>query len=159
MSQIYVPATASSPSVPTRFTADDGSFAVPTLNNVNVFTPGNGIHGIKTTASGSTITISLTDVIVSYVNVTGPTTYVVLPTDYFISCGTVAGPCTIQLPNNPTQYQQFVIKDRTGSAFITKVIVTTVGGVVTIDGNTSYTFTDDYESIQVIFNGTSYETF
>lgn len=85
--------------------------------------------------------------------------YTVTATDEFISCDASAGVISIRLPNAPTTYRQFVIKDRTGSASTNHISVTTVGGVVTIDGATTYTLAGNYGSIQLLFNGTSYEVF
>ena len=154
MSQIYVPTTTLTPSIPTSFVTNSGT-ATPSANVINVL----GTGGATTSGAGNTITVVVSSIPNAYVNVTGPTSYNVLSTDYFISCSSFAGICTIRLPNSPTLNQVFVIKDRTGSPNPTKVVLTTVGGVVLIDGNTSYTFTDDYESVQVLYNGTSYETF
>jgi len=85
--------------------------------------------------------------------------YTVLSTDYFISCNSGGGVMTVRLPNSPTLYHTFVIKDRTGTADTQNITVTTVGGVVTIDGSTSYVMDEEYESIEVLWNGTSYEIF
>lgn len=94
--------------------------------------------------------------LVSYTNVsTSP--YVVLSTDQYLSVDTSALAITIQLPNSPTQYRTFTIKDRTGAAFTRNITVTTVGGVVLIDGSASFIMNINYESIALIFNGTSYE--
>lgn len=156
MSQIYKSSASGPvpPAVATSYVTDSG-VAVPALNILNVL----GSPGVSTSGAGNTITITMTEVIPSYVNVTGPAVYVVTATDYFISCDSTAGVITIQLPNSPTQYDRFVVKDRTGTAFTNNITVTTVGGVVLIDGSTSYVFDEPYESIEVLFNGTSYEIF
>lgn len=105
--------------------------------------------------SGLPITVSS-----NYTDVTtAMSPYVVTATDYFISVDSTAGPVIIQLPNTTVSYREFVIKDRTGQADTNNITVTTVGGAVTIDGTTSWVFTDNYESLEMLFNGTSYETF
>lgn len=85
--------------------------------------------------------------------------YVVTATDEFISCDAAAGTITIQLPNAPTVYREFIIKDRTGHASTNHISITTVGGVVTVDTQTTYTLAGNFGSIQLLFNGTSYEVF
>lgn len=66
MSQFYQGVVAGSlpPSVPTTFTADDTTTATPVANNLNVFSNDittNNNNGVQTTASGSTLTIQLTN--------------------------------------------------------------------------------------------------
>lgn len=143
------------PSVATSYVCDTG-VAVPAANVLNVL----GSDGIDTAGSGNTITISVDEIAPSYVNVTNAMSpYVVTADDYYISCDSSSGAIQINLPNAPTNYRQFIVKDRTGDASSSNITVTTVGGVVLIDGATSQVFTDDYESIEMIFNGTSYEIF
>lgn len=52
MSQIYKSATGSSPAIPTQFTADDSTVAVPVGNNLNLLsrdTEEDNLNGIQTT--------------------------------------------------------------------------------------------------------------
>jgi hypothetical protein len=85
--------------------------------------------------------------------------YTVLATDDYISADPTAGTITILLPNAPTLYRQFIIKDRTGKASTNNISITTVGGVVTIDGQTTYTLAGNYGAVQLLWNGTSYEVY
>jgi hypothetical protein len=68
MSQFFVDANVAPPplppTVPTQFTADDATVAVPAANNLNLFTndsTANNANGIQTTAAGSTVTTLLTN--------------------------------------------------------------------------------------------------
>ncbi len=98
--------------------------------------------------------------IFNYVQIsTANSPYTVLSTDDFISCNSTAGAITVRLPNAPAASKQFIIKDRVGIASTNHINVTTVGGVVLIDGLTSYPISGNFGSIQLIFNGTSYEVF
>jgi hypothetical protein len=85
--------------------------------------------------------------------------YTVLTTDEYISADPSSGTISILLPNSPTLYRQFVIKDRTGNASTNHISVTTVGGAVTIDGQTTYTMSSNFTAIQLLWNGTSYEVY
>lgn len=86
-------------------------------------------------------------------------TYVVTATDYYISCDPTANTITVQLPNAPTQFREFVIKDRTGEASTHNIFITTVGGLINIDGNPIYTLAGNFSSVQLLFNGVSFEIF
>jgi hypothetical protein len=85
--------------------------------------------------------------------------YTATATDYYISADPTAGTITIDLPNAPTLYREFIIKDRTGKASTNNISVTTSGGTVTIDGQTTYTMASNYSAIQLLFNGSGYEIY
>lgn len=89
------------------------------------------------------------------VTVPGAYPYNILTTDYIVSVDTSSAR-TIRLPNSPSTGQVFIIKDVTGSALTNNISLTTVGGVVTIDGTTTQTMNVNYGSATVYFNGTSY---
>lgn len=136
-------------------TGNAGVPVVPTLGNVNIV----GGAGISTTGAGSTLTINLTGTTtVNYTNV-NTTPYVVLPTDEYLSVDSSGGAITLQLPNAATLGRVFIIKDRTGSAVAHNITITTVGGVVNIDGSPTFVMNTNFESVQVIGNGTAYEIF
>jgi hypothetical protein len=126
-----------------------------------------GIHSV--TPSGGSILPVVIDsngqlgtgsasTVYAYTNVNS-SPYVVLSTDEFLGVDVSAIPITIQLPNTPTTGQSFTIKDRTGNSSLNNITVTTVGGVVLIDGAVSYTMNTDYASINVLFDGVRYQIF
>jgi hypothetical protein len=142
--------------VATTFTSDSGN-AVPSSNILTI----TGSGGITTSGSGSTLTIvgsgeSLID-ITSLVG--SGNTYIVLTSDYYLSCDVSGGTIQLNLPNSPTTGKVWVAKDSGGDASTNNITVTTPGGVVLIDGSTTFVMNTDYESAQFVFNGTSYEVF
>lgn len=96
--------------------------------------------------------------ILNYTNVT-TSPYVVQATDSFLGVETSTIPITIELPNNPGVGRVYVIKDINGTAYLHNITVTTVGGVVTIDGATTFIMNSSFESIQLLFDGTEYLIF
>ncbi len=94
----------------------------------------------------------------AYTNV-NTTPYVVLVTDVYLGVDSSGGAIQINLPNAPVVGRVIVIKDRTGSAAINAITVTTVGGVVLIDGAITFVMNTNYQSIQVLFDGTTYQIF
>lgn len=85
--------------------------------------------------------------------------YTVLTTDEFLACQTSTGTISLLLPNTTTTGRVFIIKDSNGAAATSNISVTTVGGTVTIDGQTTYKIISNYGSINVIFDGTAYEIY
>jgi len=115
--------------------------------------------GITITPGANLITIASSgSVTLAYTNVT-TSPYVVLITDDYLSVDSTAIPITIQLPNAATLGRTFVIKDRTGTADTNNITVTTVGGVVNIDGSTTFVMDSEYQSVAIIGNGSSYEIY
>lgn len=82
--------------------------------------------------------------------------YVVLATDQFLGVDSSGGAIQVNLPNAPATGRVFNIKDSTGSAAGTNITVTTVGGVVNIDGATTFVLNSAYQAINVIFTGSEY---
>lgn len=115
--------------------------------------------GVTVTAGANTITIAASGTTnLTYTNVNA-TPYVVLATDEYLSVDTSALSITVQLPNAATSGRVFIIKDRTGAAATRNITVTTVGGVVNIDGAATFVMNTNFQSIQVIGNGSTYEIF
>lgn len=149
-------------------TGQSGGALSPTAGNWNI--NGNGVSGsgtstagnIITSGSGSTLTINSTQAqfMTNYTTTNhAASPYTVLATDYYISVDCSAGVVTLKLPNAPTTNRLFIIKDKTGNAATNNISITTVGGTVTIDGQTTYTMVSNYSAINLLFNGTNYEVF
>jgi hypothetical protein len=119
--------------------------------------PSSGVAAISIDGSGN---VTIPSIIINgpqviKLTVPGAYPYNVLTTDYAVEVDTSSAR-TIRLPNAPTTGQVFVIKDITGSAGSNNISLTTVGGVVTIDGATTKTMNVNYASVTVFFSGTAY---
>jgi hypothetical protein len=148
-----IDAAKANPDIPTSFITDSGT-AVASSNEIEILGAGTA----STAGSGNTITVtSSAGFSVNLTNVTS-TPYVVLSTDEYLSVN-MSTVKTIQLPDSPSTGRFFAIKDRTGQATSNNMTITTVGGVVEIDGSTTYVINQDYGSVLLMFNGTSYEVF
>lgn len=90
---------------------------------------------------------------------TADSPYTVLSTDEFIGVNSTDGTVTILLPNGPTTGRVYIVKDNVGFAAINNIIVTTVGGSVLIDSETTAVINSSFESLQFLFNGTEYLIF
>lgn len=140
-------------------TGNSGGAVGPTLGNINVL----GGTGITVTGNPGTSTLTITSSGITNLTYTGinhaASPYTVLLTDDYISADVTAGVITVLLPNAPATGKVYIIKDKVGLAATSNITVTTVGGAVTIDGATSFVMNTNFEAIQVIFNGVSYEVF
>ena len=85
--------------------------------------------------------------------------YVVLDSNYYISCDVSSGAITVEMPNSPLEGRVFIVKDAEGNSSVNNITVTTDSGTVDIDGATSQAISMDFKSLNFIFNGTSYEIF
>lgn len=115
--------------------------------------------GVTVTPTANTITIAAntqTAVLTFTVVTHASSPYTVLSTDQFLEVDTTGGAVTIKLPNAPTTGRIIYIKDYKGNAATANILVTTVGGSVTIDGQTTYTMAANYTGLILTFDGTSY---
>lgn len=133
-------------------TGADPAFATLTSSDSSItFTPGANTLDLKAMINTITYTLTAID------NTDSP--YTVLSADQYISVDCSAGVVSVLLPNAPTTGRSYTVKDSTGSAATYNITVTTVGGVVTIDGATTFVMNTAYEAANFIFNGTSWEVY
>lgn len=158
MSQVGHIVTGASLGFIDKIQGNTGAPVGPIANLINVV--GDGItitiHGDPATHTLTASIVSVPFVVYTDVSVSP---YVVLSTDLYVSVDCSLIPITIQLPDAPALYQRWVIKDRTGNASINNITVTTVTGAVLIDGNATFVINTDYEAINVVWNGTTYEVY
>lgn len=167
MSQFYV-SGGGGPIPPGTVTELDGNTgsAVPASGIINVIGGGNLVDGfsangnILTSGSGSTLTVYETQAqyVTNYTPIAS-SPYSALATDYYISVDSSGGAITVNLPNSPTVYRMFLIKDVNGTAGINAITITTTGGTTLFDGFATYILDTAYEAVLFTFNGTNYEAF
>ncbi len=139
--------------------ASDSGSATPASNTFTIA----GAGSITTSASGSTVTITDTgNQSISMTSLTdADSPYTVLDGDYYLTCDVSAGALQINFPNTPTTNRSWIVKDATGSADSFNITLTTVGGVKTIDGGTTFVMNTEYQAVQIVYNTTTtnYEVF
>ncbi len=131
------------------FHADSGT-ATPAGGILNI---DGDSAAITTSASGNTVVVHFTP----FIRDVSTTPYVVVSIDFFLAVDASAAPITIHMPNTTTTGRMFVVKDWKGQANINNIIITTPGGVALFDGFTSYTMNAQYQSVNLIFDGTNYQ--
>ena len=137
--------------IPIGSTAGSQAWATLTAGaNVTITNAANSIT-IAAISGSETVNYTLVD--------HTATPYTVSATDYYISVDVTGGAISILLPNAPSTGRVFIVKDQVGLAAGSNITVTTVGGVVNIDGATTFVINTAYESAQFIFNNVSYEVF
>lgn len=135
------------------FPTDSGT-ATPIAGVLNI----NGGKGIFVSGASNTVTVASTGIFFTYIDVnTSP--YTVLTDDVYLSVDSTGGPIMILLPDAAFSGEPYIIKDRTGTSATNNIIVTTVGGAVTIDGLTSFIMNSAYQSISLVGNSVSYEIY
>jgi len=131
----------------------DGATGTAIKDSVAILTNAGVLSGL----TGLTVTGPTTLNGAQFVKQTTPGAYPygVLTTDYIVLVDTSIAR-TIELPDAPTTGQVFIIKDTMGTANTFNISLTTVGGVVTIDGATTQTMSSNWAALAVVFTGISY---
>lgn len=117
-----------------------------------------GINLISgTTSVASTVSTKFITSVGRRVRVTTTTAavYNATASDYLINVGTLAAPCTINLPASPTTGDTYIIKDANGSAGTNNITVS--GNGVNIDGGfASIAIMTNYTQAMFVYNGTTW---
>lgn len=124
-----------------------------------VLTAGTNVS-ISTAPNQIIISANATSYTENYTGITHASSpYSATASDYYIGADVTLGVITVYLPAAPVTGRALVIKDRAGLAATSNITVTTLAGIVTIDGATTAVMNNNYQSIQVIYNGTSWEIY
>lgn len=137
-------------------TGNVGGPVPPTAGNINVIGAGTVLVTGNPGTSTLTITVTTPNLNVTFVSTTP---YVALTTDQWLAVDSTALAITIELPNTaPTGYV-YNVKDYLGNAAVNNITVTTVGGVVLLDGSTTFVMNSNYQEASFLFDGTNWEVF
>ncbi len=135
--------------VPIAATAGSPTWASVSAGQNITITPG---------ANTLSIAASQAQILTAY-RVANASPFVVNATDFYITVDTTTIPITIQLPDAPTTYRRFIIKDSGGMAATNNVTVTTVSGVLNIDAAPTFVMNSNYQAIELMYSGFGYEVF
>lgn len=115
---------------------------------------------ITTGANSITISANATSYTENYTGITHASSpYSATASDYYIGADVTAGVITIYLPAAPVVGRALVVKDKAGLAGTSNITMTTLAGIVNIDGATTFVMNTNYESAQFIWNGTYWEIY
>lgn len=137
------------------FHTDSGDATV----SAGAITIAGGLN-IDTSGATSIVTVSASpDQYLTSYRVANASPFVVNATDFYITVDTSTVPITIQLPDAPTIYRRFVVKDSAGNAVIQNITVTTVSGVKLIDGATTFVMNTNYQAAEFVYDNFGYQIF
>jgi hypothetical protein len=80
--------------------------------------------------------------------------YNVVSTDNIIAANSTGGPITINLPSSPNEGDVYQVKDSNGTAVTNNITVN--GSGHNLDGSPNYVMSVDYESLDLVFNGSQW---
>jgi len=135
------------------FPTDSGT-AVPIAGVLHI----EGGKGIFVSGASNVVTVASTGIFFTYVDVT-TSPYVVVTDDVYLSVDSSGGPITILFPDTAFSGEPYIVKDRTGNAAVNNITVTTISGIVTIDGVNDFIMDSAYQSISLVGNGSTYEIY
>ncbi|MBS0625610.1 MAG: hypothetical protein JSS32_06135, partial [Verrucomicrobia bacterium] len=150
--------------------AAPNGFIMPTISYASVLYSGGAtttIAGAAPGASGTVLTSNGVGVAPSFQpaaggastqtinNISSSGTFSVSTSYSYYSVDSGSGAITLKFPNTTTGGQSWVIKDRTGNTALNNIIITTVSGTVTFDGETTFNLINPFGSVNIVYNSTS----
>jgi hypothetical protein len=145
---ITVTKSAGSAFASAAFVATGTSGATVPVNNANNTSSGNNTHSGAETFTGTLRVATRVITAAGAVTVSGTA-------DYFICVNkTVGAATTVNLPPTPATGLTYMIKDCKGDAATNAITVTPAAG--NIDGSGTYVLSNNYGSVALTYNGTSW---